>query len=310
MKPQKTTNASVFRGLTSRPGPGVWAVFKPAGMTSFEVVQRFAELLNAVPGKAYKVCHGGALDPFAEGVLPVLVGPATKLFGVLHVLPKRYTVEVDWGLETDSGDGDGKAVAQSLLPGPSVETFQHALDKHQGWTAQIPPNTSNKRVDGERAYLRAHRGEVFSLPPSRVYLHAATALTPTRCEVLCAGGFFIRSLIRDVGRHLGCFGLTRRLVREAVGPLSVTESESPRLFQGLAACNWLATRVLNDAEKGQLRAQGRISLSTIQAAQFSYPPQFPVLTDAVAAVHRDCLVALLQPEGNMLKQTAFFSPGV
>jgi tRNA pseudouridine55 synthase len=288
----------------------VWATYKPKGTSSFDMVRRFTTALDAFPGKAYKACHGGALDPFAEGVLPILIGPATKLFGLIHVLPKRYTVDVEWGVETDSGDGEGTVVAQSSLLKPSLQMFQQALDKHLGWTEQIPPNTSNKRVDGERAYRRAHRGEVFTLPPSRVYLHAATAVTPTRCEVMCAGGFFIRSLIRDVGRHLGCLALTRHLIRTEVGPLAVTDNEVPILLQGPSACSWLPTRQLDDHEKGQLRTQGTIPFGTVAKAQYSYPTQFPALTDAIAAIHRNGLVALLRPEGNTLKQTAFFSPGV
>lgn len=84
--------------------PGIYRVHKPVGATSFSVVQRFMEEAKAAqPGKRIPVCHGGTLDPFAEGLLLVLVGQAPRLFELLHAVPKVYEAEVVWGTETDTG---------------------------------------------------------------------------------------------------------------------------------------------------------------------------------------------------------------
>src|SRR5216684_2438105 len=115
--------------------PGIHLLHKPAGPTSFSLVQPFlSEARGLRPRIA--VCHGGALDPFAEGLLPILVGR-----------------------------GDASGLDPARLDG--------ALAPFLGWHEQVPPATSNKRVGGERAYVRAHRGELVELPPVRVYVHEA-----------------------------------------------------------------------------------------------------------------------------------------
>ncbi|MFL5373395.1 MAG: tRNA pseudouridine(55) synthase, partial [Myxococcales bacterium] len=132
--------------------PGIHLLHKRPGETSFSLVRAFAERTGL------RACHGGALDPFAEGLLLLLAGPATRLFELLHPIPKTYEAEIAWGVETDNGDPLGRSVAtgdaSSLTPGQ----LDSAVSQHLGWRDQVPPATSNKRVNGERAYLRAHRG--------------------------------------------------------------------------------------------------------------------------------------------------------
>jgi tRNA pseudouridine55 synthase len=141
-----------------------------------------------------KMCHGGALDPFASGLLLVLVEPATKLFNYLHDVPKTYDATVRWGVETDNGDPTGTPIFVNdsfKLTSPQLDA---ELEKRIGWHDQTPPATSNKRVGGERAYAKAHRGEPVELVPQIVYMHAAQWLRhdfvsrESQMRMSCAAG--------------------------------------------------------------------------------------------------------------------------
>ena len=151
--------------------PGLYLAHKPVGATSFAVVRAYHASLAEVPGKALKVCHGGTLDPFAAGLLPILVGPATKLFELLHELPKRYVATVAWGAETDSDDGGGEVTRRAPVEQLTPALLDEALARSRGWTEQTPPVMSNRRVDGERAHVRARRGEAVELAPPRAAGH-------------------------------------------------------------------------------------------------------------------------------------------
>src|SRR5688500_4896279 len=125
--------------------PGIHLVHKPVGPTSFSVLE---SLRSKADGK---VCHGGALDPFASGLLLVLVEPATKLFDYLHDAPKVYEATIRWGVETDNGDPTGRPVVQGESTAPNTpERLEGVLRVFLGWHEQVPPATSNKRVGGER----------------------------------------------------------------------------------------------------------------------------------------------------------------
>src|SRR4051812_31001656 len=147
--------------------PGIYLLHKPVGPTSFSIVR------EAMEGSKLRMCHGGTLDPFAHGLLLLLVGPVTRLFDYLHAVPKVYEGTVRWGVETDNGDLLGKTTFEGDASGLTVERLEEALKEFVGWREQTPPATSAKRVGGERAYVRAHRGEEVIMPPVRVYLHEA-----------------------------------------------------------------------------------------------------------------------------------------
>src|SRR2546428_4104721 len=187
------------------PVAGIHLVHKPAGATSFSLVQALMAEVRAagVSRSGLRVCHGGALDPFADGLLPLLVGSATRLFELLHPIPKEYLAEVAWGTETDNGDPLGRAVASGDVSGLSPVILDAALERFLGWQDQVPPATSNKRIGGERAYLRAHRGEEVILPPVRAYLHEAGWIAhhlpvTSRLRIVVRGGYYVRSLARDL----------------------------------------------------------------------------------------------------------------
>src|SRR5580658_2568174 len=190
--------------------PGIHLLHKPVGPTSFSIVQACIQSTPAHPGhSAPRICHGGTLDPFASGLLLILVEPATRLFDYLHDIPKVYEATVRWGIETDNGDPQGQVVSTGDASHLAPEQLDAALQTFVGWHEQIPHPTSAKRIDGERAYVKAHRGEGVVMPPSRVYLHQAQWLshdlpTSSRLRVTVRGGYYIRALARNLGQHLGC----------------------------------------------------------------------------------------------------------
>lgn len=288
----------------SRPAPGLLVAVKPVGVTSFEVVRGVSARLDSTPGKRLAVVHGGALDPFASGVLPVLVGPAVKLFDWLHDAPKVYRATVAWGVETDTLDLHGQPVRQ----GPPVDAARadEVLQGFLGWTQQVPPATSNKRVGGERAYVRAHRGEVVELPPSRVYLHRARFTAHQRntstLELTCRGGLYVRALVRDVARAAGTAAHLEALERTAVGPW--TPGDEGRTFQGAALHPWLPRVEVEDDEWGALRREGRLvraALGRARPGQWALPPGFPHPSSSpVRVLHQGALKALVDGQGALL----------
>ncbi len=278
-----------------RPTAGLWLVHKPEGATSFSLVRDFQQRLAAVPGKALKVCHGGALDPFAQGLVPVLVGSATKVFEWLHDAPKHYRATIGWGRETDNSDLHGQTVATGEVAGLTPARIEQAIGALVGWSEQVPPSTSNKRVDGERAYVRAHRGEVFELPPSRVYLHHAQLVNEKTVDLVCRGGFYVRSFVRDLGRSLGVPAHVERLERTAIGPW--LDSSEPRRIESTKVLPWLPARRVSDAEWGQLRAGQPISRGEL-STDWPLPVGFPPARPQVRALHLGALVALLDVQEN------------
>ena len=127
----------------SRPmEPGIYLVHKPVGPTSFSIVRAFQQEIEAAGRRKLGVCHGGTLDPFAEGLLLVLVGQATKLFDHLHAIPKVYEAEIAWGRETDNGDPGGRVIAEGDPSGLSPQRIEEEGASFLGWNDQVPPATS------------------------------------------------------------------------------------------------------------------------------------------------------------------------
>ena len=188
---------------------GLYLAHKPRGATSFSLVRALQARLAGAGEPDIALCHAGALDPFAEGLLILLAGPATKLMEELHPIPKSYEAEISWGAETDTGDPGGGIVARGDAGALTPEQLDEALRAQLGWREQVPPATSNKRVGGERAWQKAKRGEPVELPPSRVYLHEARFTAhrlpaESTLALTCRGGYYVRALARELGRALGC----------------------------------------------------------------------------------------------------------
>ena len=202
---------------------GVLPVDKPADWTSHDVVA----LARAALGLK-RVGHGGTLDPRATGLLPLLIGTATKFADRLHTAPKAYAALVLFGHETTTDDGEGTPTAEAAIPALDRDTLDRALDPFRGEIEQVPPAYAAVKVGGRRAYARARAGETVTLGPRRVRIDrlAIASWDPPRLRLLvvCSTGTYIRSIARDVGRSLGSAAHLGALRRLAVGALTVDAS--------------------------------------------------------------------------------------
>lgn len=213
---------------------GVLAIDKPLGWTSFDVV---AVARRSIGAK--RVGHGGTLDPLASGVLPILVGPATKFADRLHTAAKVYAAVVRFGSETATDDREGAATREADPPHLSLEAWDAALEPFRGEIAQIPPAYAAVKVDGQRAYDRARRGEVMELSARPVTIERLAIATweppDLRLLVVCSTGTYIRSLARDIGRATGSAAHLGGLRRLAVGALTVEDAITVETLRGTPA---------------------------------------------------------------------------
>lgn len=199
---------------------------KPAGPTSHDVV--------AVVRRAFgmrRVGHAGTLDPFATGLLPVLLGRATRLMPYLVGLPKRYTGVIRLGTRTATDDPAGEVTAtddgwKSL----DDERVRRAMEELTGIVDQVPPAFSAKKVQGRPAHRRARRGEAVALAARTVSVERFVLVgregPDIRFEASVGSGTYVRALARDLGERLGCGAHLAELRRVTVGPWSVEEAMS------------------------------------------------------------------------------------
>jgi tRNA pseudouridine55 synthase len=280
--------------------PGLLLLHKPVGPTSATLVRERAASAAAAGGPKLPMCHAGTLDPFASGLLILAVGQATRAVDLLHDVPKEYEAEVVWGAETDNGDPLGTVVATGDARDLAPERLEAALAEHVGWHDQVPPLTSAQRVDGEYAYLKAHRGEVFTLPARRVFLHEARWLghdrerATSRLFLRCARGYYVRSLARELGRVLGCRAHLGALRRTAIGPWSDPGEGCEVAVTGEQLFPWLPLRLLDEDEARRV-AQGQpLAASAVTPRSWSVPDGFPEPAGPVRALLGGRLVALLR----------------
>lgn len=195
---------------------GVLVVHKPVGPSSHDIVVLARRSLGIS-----RIGHTGTLDPQASGVLPLVLGQATRLAQHLTGSDKEYIAMVRFGVATDTHDAAGEVIARSDSIPPST-AIEAALDGFRGTFQQVPPVYSAKMVDGERSYARARAGKPRQSPPVAVTVHALDLRTcdPPLAElrVRCSAGFYVRSLAHDLGQALGCGAILEGLVRtEAAG---------------------------------------------------------------------------------------------
>jgi tRNA pseudouridine55 synthase len=295
--------------------PGVFLVHKDVGESSFDVVRRFKHAAYEAGQKKWALGHGGTLDPFAEGLLLVLSGQATRLMELMHPLPKTYEATVVWGRETDTCDHLGLPAMEGDPSGLLPSALDAALTGFLGWRDQVPPATCAKKIDGEAAYKKAHRGEEVVLPPSRVYLHEAAWTghdlpRSSTLRITCRGGFYVRSLARDLGRALGCGAHLARLERTAIGPWRDPGPGAECVLQGPRLIPWCSSRLLSDEEADHLLHGRPIPLGDIRPAEMALPKGFPDPQAPIRALHQDRLVALLQEKDGKLWTSANLRGGI
>lgn len=200
-----------------RPLSGWLVLDKPAGMGSTEAVSKVKWLY-----RAQKAGHAGTLDPLASGMLPIALGEATKTVPYVMEGAKVYRFTIAWGEERTTDDLEGPVVRSSDRR-PSEEEIRALLPRYTGIIMQTPPQFSAVKVDGERAYDLAREGETVEIAAREVEigrLELVAVPEPGRAvlEVECGKGTYVRSLARDMGRDLGCYGHVADLRRTEVYP--------------------------------------------------------------------------------------------
>lgn len=200
---------------------GLLLVDKPAGASSHDAVRLARRALGE-----RRIGHAGTLDPFATGLLVLLVGPATRALPYLDGEPKVYAARIRFGTETDTDDVTGAPTRSA--PAPATDSIAPALRSFVGVGEQVPPAYSAKQVGGKRAYAMARRGEAPVLAPVRVTVHdwQLERVDGDAIDTLvtCSGGTYVRALARDLGRYLGSAAHCASLRRLRSGPFDVREA--------------------------------------------------------------------------------------
>ena len=201
---------------------GVLVVDKPVGITSQIVISA----VRRVTGER-RVGHCGTLDPLASGVLPVMVGKATKACEFLMDHEKNYTASVRLGITTDSEDVTGQILTTYSGPLPSFEEFRAAAEAFVGEIEQVPPMYSALKQNGQKLVDLARQGITVDRAPRKVTIHSIRAYEQDGeylLDVHCSRGTYIRTLCAEIGRVLGCGGCMSTLRRTSVGQFSLSES--------------------------------------------------------------------------------------
>jgi tRNA pseudouridine55 synthase len=222
-------------------------VDKPPGLTSHDVVNRVRRLANT-----RRVGHLGTLDPIATGVLPLVIGRATRLAQFLSGGEKEYDARIRFGWATDTYDREGAALSGAVEPHITREQLEAEIAKFCGTILQTPPPFSAKKVAGTPAYRLARKQIAVELAPVEVRIHALELVefdgTRARLRVRCSAGTYLRSIAHELGQRFGCGAFLEDLRRTASGEF---KEEDAHTFEELEA----------------LAGEGRLSDALIPSAQ-------------------------------------------
>jgi tRNA pseudouridine55 synthase len=243
---------------------GVIIVDKPREWTSHDVVNKMRRLAGT-----RKIGHLGTLDPGATGVLPLVIGRATRLAQFFTRNDKTYQGVIHFGYSTDSYDMDGAATSLETPVTLDRQAIETLLDRFRGEIQQVPPPVSAKKVAGRPAYELARKGQPVELEPVTVTVHELRILEVEGCDATvllhCSAGTYVRSIAHDAGQALGCGAFLKSLRRTASGDFTI---ERARTLEELAA----------------LAHEGHLPEALIPAAELL--PAFPAeLVDAITAGH-------------------------
>lgn len=219
------------------PLEGVLPINKPAGMTSHDVVARARRLLGQ-----RRIGHTGTLDPMATGVLPLVIGRATRLADLLQEMPKTYEADMLFGLATDTEDTSGNVVASVAEVQLDEGRLVALLDGFTGRISQVPPMYSAVKKDGKRLYELAREGRVVERAPREVVIHDIALLDfdasgdkpVARLRVRCSKGTYIRTLCVDIGRQAGYPAAMSGLIRTESGGISLERTVTLDKLEQLA----------------------------------------------------------------------------
>lgn len=263
-------------------------VDKPAGPTSFDVVQKVRRALGAD-----KAGHTGTLDPMATGVLPVCVGDATRLVAYLTDGDKAYDAVVRFGAETDTYDAQGKVVATAAVPHLTSALVEAALTGFRGSQLQLPPMFSAVKVDGKKLYEHARKGEEVERTARAITVHRLElrdlSADSAHLFVKSGKGFFVRTLAHELGKALGTLAHLSSLRRVESGPFTIAQSVPlERIVEaGPKAADWLVPM--------------EVALSRLPALEVSAKDAQKVQHGGLVEVQTaDALVRVMGPGGVLL----------
>jgi tRNA pseudouridine55 synthase len=271
---------------------GVLLRAKPAGVTSHDVV---AEVRRSLP-RGTKVGHAGTLDPFATGLLLVLVGRATRAQRFLMALPKTYRAVARLGWTSSTGDRDGELAKTGRVPGQLAIPVGEQL--------QTPPAYSALKVGGERAYELARRGESPELAARPITVYRADLLAHdsehAEFEIECSSGTYVRSLVTDLGD-----AYCEELERTAIGAFRLEDADPDRLVPLREALAFLPERALS-LEEARAVSHGRSVPAAAQAGADAAPAAAE--GEHFRLTFEGELVAIAEPRAAELKPVVVFAP--
>ena len=213
---------------------GVLLIDKPSGPTSHDVVARIRRAT-----RERGIGHTGTLDPRASGLLPLVLGKATRLASLLSGSDKTYEATVCLGVNTDTDDADGAPLGEPVATLPDDAAVDLALESFRGEIAQVPPAHSAKRIGGKKAYELARRAEPVALAPVTVTVRTLDRLARdgdrVELRVTASAGFYVRALARDLGARLGCGAHLAALRRTRSGHFDVAGAISLEAAEQLGA---------------------------------------------------------------------------
>lgn len=202
---------------------GILIINKPKGYTSHDVVNVLRKKLNTK-----KIGHTGTLDPNATGVLPILVGQATKISKYLIEHDKTYIAELKLGEKSSTGDIEGKIIEWQNIPSLNEEKINNILKTFLGKQKQIPPIYSSIKINGKKAYEYARNGETIIIEPREIEIMKIRLINFNgniiTFEVKCSKGTYIRVLCEDIAKKLGTVGLMKNLIRTKVDQFDIKDA--------------------------------------------------------------------------------------
>jgi tRNA pseudouridine55 synthase len=293
-----------------------WLVLdKPQFMTSTHVLNKVKRLFNAA-----KAGHAGTLDPLATGILPIAFGEATKTIPHAVDSVKHYRFKVRWGVETNTDDSEGEPVHTSDNR-PERAAIEAALGGFRGEIMQVPPRFSAIKIEGERAYDLAREGEEFDIAARPVHvkqLEIADCVSADDCifEAKCGKGTYVRSLARDLGRELGCYGHVTELRRTAVGPFVEDNAVTLEALETLAASDAGHDALMNTLCPAQIALDGipALTIDSSDAAKLRRGKAIilrgrdaPIHKGLIYATSRGTLVALGEVTQGELRPSRVFN---
>jgi tRNA pseudouridine55 synthase len=203
---------------------GLLLIDKEPGISSFDVIRKLKKVLP----KWQKIGHAGTLDPFATGLLIILLGKATKLNQEIQKFHKIYLVEGEFGYETDTNDPTGKIIKTADRKEISRENLTKVLPKFRGKIQQIPPAYSAKNIGGKRAYALAREGKTPELKACEVEIYKlelSNFIHPKATfSIDCSSGTYVRKLVSDIAAEMGSCATATSLRRTAIGKYTAEEA--------------------------------------------------------------------------------------